>query len=262
MGHLTMNCVVGHPRSGTALMAQILNAGGDQNCRHEYLAALSSLCVPVPTKYYAGQVGTDAVQRLLEHYDDPPTPWVAIDSNWKLTWILGPFLEKFPKARILHLTRDPRKNVASCHNLDFYGDLHQRPEFRARAFWMRWMPAVRRDDWDTLSPFERNCAFWTETHRLALQVQGHPHYRRVRFEDLHEMDVLRGLFDFFGLPRPDGLRLFRAARTRVNVKRPIKRLIMAHRNDILPPYDRWAPPARERLGALCGDVAATLGYPL
>ena len=262
MSNLTMNCVVGHPRSGTALMAQILNAGGGQHCRHEYLAALSSLCVPVPTKYYAGQVGGDAVQRLLEHYDDPPTPWVTIDSNWKLTWILGPFLEKFPQARIVHLTRDPRANVASCHNLDFYGELHQRREFRARAFWMRWMPAVRRDDWGELSPFERNCAFWTETHRLASEIQGHPHYRRVRFEDLHDMDVLRGLFDFLGLPRPHRLRLFRSARTRVNAKHPIKRAISAHRNDLLPPYAEWPAPARTRLGELCGDMAAALGYAL
>lgn len=147
-----MNCVIGHPRSGTALIAQILNAGGQQHCRHEYLAALSSLCVPVPTRYYAGEVGDDAVQRLLEHYDEPPTPWVSIDSNWKLTWMLCPFLDRFPEARVLHLTRDPRTNVQSCHNLDFYGDLHNRPEFRARAFWMKWMPAVRRHDWDTLSP--------------------------------------------------------------------------------------------------------------
>ena len=91
-------------------------------------------------------------------------------------------------------TRDPRSNVLSCHNLDFYGDLHQRPEFRARAFWMRWMPAVRRDDWDTLSPFERNCAFWTETHRLALTVGTHSHYRRVRMEDLQQVNLLRELF--------------------------------------------------------------------
>ena len=255
-----MDCVVGHPRSGTALLAQILNAGGGQRCRHEYLAALSCLCVPVPSKHYGGLVGDDAVRRLLEHYDDPPTPWVSVDSNWKLTWILPSFLEKFPQARVLHLTRDPRANVLACHNLDFYGDLHQRPEFRARSFWMKWMPAVRRDDWDALSPFERNCAFWTESHRLALAVQGHPHYRRIRLEDLHDMDIVRSLFDFFGVPRPDPVRLLRAARTGVNRKRSIKRWVMTQKTDALPAYGQWPRWERERLSELCGDTGAVLGY--
>jgi hypothetical protein len=243
-------------------MAQILNAGGSQHCRHEYLAALSSQCVPVPTRHYAGQVSDDAVRRLLEHYDDPPTPWVSIDSNWKLTWILRPFLEKFPDARILHLTRDPRPNVLSCHNLDFYGELHTRPEFRTRSFWMRWMPAVQRDDWEELSPFERNCAFWTETHRLALDVQGHPQYRRVRIEDLHDMELVCGVFDFFGLSRPDRLRLFRAMRAKVNEKRSIKRRVTAMKADVLPPYDRWPAQTQKRLSELCGDTATALGYTL
>ena len=255
-----MNCVVGHPRSGTALMAQILNAG-DEYCRHEYLAALSSQCVPVPTRYYAGEVGDDAVRRLLDHYDDPPTPWVVIDSNWKLSWILPLFLEKFPDARVVHLTRDPRTNVLSCHNLDFYGDLHQRQEFRARAFWMRWMPAVRRDDWDALSPFERNCAFWAETHRLVLDVQSHPHYRRVRVEDLHDLSVLRDLYDFFGLPHPERRQLVRASRTEVNKKRGIKRSVLASKADSLPAYDRWPAGHQARLHEICGETAAALGYP-
>ena len=259
---LTVDCVVGHPRSGTALMTQILNAGGEQVCRHEYLAALSSLCVPVPTRHYAGEVGDDAVQRLLEHYDEPPTPWVCIDSNWKLTWILPSFLAKFPDARVVHLTRDPRENVLSCHNLDFYGDLHHRRQFRARAFWMRWMPAIRRDDWHSLSPFERNCAFWTETHRLALEAGSHPHYRPVRMEELHDLDVLRGLFEFLRLPRPNVLRLVRAARKPVNTKRSIKQSVMAGKADTLPDYDRWSPWHRDRLSELCGETAATLGYRL
>lgn len=242
-------------------MAQILNAGG-QHSRHEYLAALSSMCVSIPTRHYAGEVGDDAVRRLLEHYDDPPTPWVSIDANWKLTWILPLFLEKFPDARVVHLTRDPRANVLSCHNLDFYGRLHRQPEFRARAFWMSWMPAVRRDDWDALSAFERNCAFWSETHRMALQVQQHPHYRQVRLEELHDLGVLRGLFDFFSLPRPDPVRLLRAARTGANKKRKIKRRVLADKADALPSYDRWPAWNRRRLSELCGETAATLGYDL
>jgi hypothetical protein len=122
------------------------------------------------------------------------------------------------------------------------------------------MPAVRRSDWDALSPFERNCAFWTESHRLARKVETHPHYRRVRMEDLHDVGLLRELFDFFDLPQPDRWRLVRASRTEVNKKRPIKRSVMAAKADALPPYDRWPSTNQQRLRDICGETAAALGY--
>ena len=131
-----MDFVVGHPRSGTNLMAQLLNAGGARHCRHEYLVQLSSMCVPLPTDYYAGRASREAILRLLDHYEHSPTPWVTVDANWKLTWILPVLLERYPGARVLHLTRDPGDNVRSCFNLDFYGTLHERPEFAFRRFWL------------------------------------------------------------------------------------------------------------------------------
>ena len=38
------------------------------------------------------------------------------------------------------------------------------------AVWLRWLPRVKAAGWSTMSPLERNCAFWCESHRLALEA--------------------------------------------------------------------------------------------
>jgi hypothetical protein len=258
-----VNCVVGHPRSGTALLAQILNAGGHQHCRHEYLAALSSMCVPIATQYYAGTASDEAVGAVLRHYDFTPTPWVSVDSNWKLTWMLPVFLRRFPHARVLHLTRDPRRNVGACHDLDFYGTLRHRPEFRHRDFWLRWMPEVRRADWADLSAFERNCAFWSETHRLATAaLRDHPNSATVRLEDLRDDAALTRVFELFELALPRRRDRRASAARPVNMRDEVKREVLARKRDAVGPYEDWPAGRRERLRDLCGETAAALGYEL
>jgi hypothetical protein len=224
---------------------------------------MSSLCVPVPTEFYAGRLGEADVLQLLRHYDYPAEPWVRIDSNWKLTWILPVFLKRYPEARVLHLSRDPRTNVQSCHSLDFYGSALRRAEFGARGFWQQWMPEVDRPDWAELSPIERNCAFWVESHRLALEaLDGHPHRLHLRLEDLRRRGTRRQLFDFFGLAHPKRSAGARVARTRVNRRNELKVKLRPYKQDGLTDYRHWPPPLRRRLDELCGATAARLGYSL
>lgn len=255
-----MNFVVGHPRSGTTLVAQILNAGGAAHARHEYLAQLSSMCVTLPTDYYAGRIGDEAIERLLDHYEHTPTPWVTVDSNWKLTWILPALLKRYPEARVVHLIRDPAENVRSCFNLGFYGSLQERAEFRQRRFWLNAMPRIRRPDWDGLSQFERNCAFWAETHRLIAAALPAGRCRRIRLEDLHDDGVLRGLFDFFELPCPGRVHRQRSARRPVNTKGPIKRQLARAGCEVLGDPAGWPASHREPLRSICAAAALELGY--
>lgn len=115
--------------------------------------------------------------------------------------------------------------------------------------------------WDALSPFGRNCAFWTETHRLALSgLNGYPWQRRVRLEDLHDPDVLSAIYEFFGLPLPARRDLRSAARRPVNRKLAIKEQVTAAKRDALGAFDRWPSGYRAQLVELCGDMASALGY--
>jgi hypothetical protein len=258
-----VNFVVGHPRSGTALVAQILNAGGASHCRHEYLVKLSSMCVTLPTDYYAGTASSEAVHRLLEHYEYSPTPWVTVDSNWKLAWILPVLLERYPESRVVHLTRHPSENVRSCYNLDFYGSSHERPAFARRGFWLSAMPHIRRPDWDELSQFERNCAFWAETHRLiGAALTPSVRSRKVRLEDLQADGVLCDLFDFLKLPRPRWVHRRISARRSTNLKVAIKRRLEQAGAEQLGDPAAWPARYREQLRSICGERALELGYRL
>jgi hypothetical protein len=253
-----MEFVVGHPRSGTQLVAHLLNAAAPC-AAHELLAAITPEAVSAPTEFYAGRADAAAIARLLDGYDARPDPRVRIDCNWKLTWILEPLLRRWPEARVLHLTREPRANVRSCFNLDYYGELWRKPEYQTddeRNRWLRWMPEVRRDDWPRLSPFERNCAAWTESHRLALAATaGRPRTLRLRMEELPGP-----IFEFFGLPRPSEAAIAAVLQTRVNAKADEKAEIARLKTDILPEYPAWTVERRRALESICGEMARKLGY--
>jgi hypothetical protein len=258
--------VVGHPRSGTKLVAELLNAGQLGVAGHEHLVerTLLGTLIEAATEYYEGRLSGEEIKDLLGGAAAEPS--VQIDCNWKNTWILPPLLELHPGARVLHLVRDPRSNVIACHNLDYYGQLASRPAFEAypMARWLQAMPRIRRPDWDGLSVFERNCAFWVETHRLVLDaLSSRPeHSFRLRLESLSGREASLGVHRFFGLPVPKEEETARVLSTRVNTKVLDKRLIAEARSGILPRFEECPEAVQEALRRICGPMAARLGYDL
>ena len=128
------------------------------------------------------------------------------------------------------------------------------------------MPIIKRPDWDSLGKFERNCAFWAETHRLAvtsLAARGSSNYLRVRIEDLTDADVLSSIFAFFDLPVPqrDDLQRFLES-TSVNPKTEEKAEIDRQAIVQLKPSTEWDDLQRASFDRICGPDAVELGYPL
>jgi hypothetical protein len=253
-----MDFVVGMPRSGTARLAYILSEGAGLASRHEYLLGCTTAALmTVPTTYYARQNGDAAARALIRRYRTLPP--IAIDVCWKLTWILPPLLAEYPDASIVHLVRDPRTNVIACHNLDYYGSAITTP-------WRYYLPRVHRDDWERLTPFERVCAFWTESHRLTLAAAADRpgRYLRVRFEDLGRADAVETLFEFLGTARVPLPRLQKVLATHVDTMFGLKDKMQAMKqrdtHDTLPAFDDCPPSIRRSLYDICGQMAATLGY--
>ena len=248
-----MDFVIGHPRSGTAFVNYLLNEAGGAVSRHEYLMDENDFAfVRGATDYYEGRIGSPEIKRMLAHYRAMKR--VDIEVSWKHTWALPPLIERFPSARIVHLVRDPRDNVRSCFNLGMFGALLAGVANDA-------LPRIRRDDWDRLNAFERNCAFWTETHRLALAMERRKgKYLRVRLEDLSRDDEIARLFAFLDLELPSAARVIKVKNTLVDTVAYVKHQMEARAPEQLPPYAAW-PAARKRaLRSLCGELARRFGY--
>lgn len=259
-----MDFVVGHPRSGTALVAAILNAGRERVAEHEWLAKLSSLSIAAATEYYEGRRSRNSIAALLEHYRYGDGTPVRIDSNWKLTWMLDVVLSEFPDARVLHLARNPVENIGACMSLDFYGDGTRRiDDLHARNYWLAWMPRIRGTDWGSYTQLEKNTAFWAETHRLIIRATGeHRRVMRTRLDrlDLNEAKRIRA---FFGLPAIEDDTLRAVLDQRHNQRDAIRARLAGAAAADAPTNgpsrdDRAATLAVIR--ALAADVADRLGY--
>jgi hypothetical protein len=244
-------------------VSRLLDAADPGVSAHELLAQLSPETISATSEYYAGRIDAERIRRLLARYDTRETSRPRIDCNYKLTWILPVLRERYPEARILHLVRDPRDNVTSCYNLDYFGSLVEHPAFQtdpSRIEWMRGLPEVRRPDWGQLSQLEQNCVFWTESHRLALELATQGPYLRVRLEDLADDVIAARIFSFFGLAAPPPERMAELRRSRVNLKLDEKAEVRALKADVLPEFSAWQPAQQRALARQCGEMARRLGY--
>jgi hypothetical protein len=283
-----LDFVVGQLRSGTHFVSHVLNcAGGVPRTAWQALWPLTCYKIDsFATQYYEGRCSAEAMKEILRCYDMRPEN-VQVDSFWRLTWCLEPLIELFPEARFVHLVRDPRDNVRSCFNeADVYGDVLLRPEGQMELLrwsvtngmpWRlaaitdrrRYHPRVRRPDWDTLSRFEKNCAYWTEAHRVILETlpQRTGRYLRVRLEDLKTEAASRPLFDFLGLEQPPAEKLIPALSERVNSASSndpwwtfARRIRATSPVPMLPAYAEWTDDQKAALERLCGPMARALGY--
>lgn len=165
---------------------------------------------------------------------DPPKPWPEIvwgDKTPAYMAEIPALAALYPRARFIHLVRDPRDCVRSTQNAWGNSPLRTAQE---------WADRVRR------------C-------RQAGSALGRPRYHELRYEDL-VTDVraqLEAVFDFLGVPTPPDAGEFLRVPENLGSARGASAVVTGDRQ-------KWkqamAAPLRRDIEAITGDLLAVYGY--
>ena len=259
--------IVSSGRSGSAMIAKILERFDTVEMHHEYLCTHIQ---PVAVQYYMGLISRDEAAEALRavhgaaiHYCERP---VWADSSNKLAWLVDVLADVFPEARFVHLLRDGRKVAGSyfrkladeCYDdaatarltqyVDARGELPAPPPEK-RYWWPLPRPdhplAARFRDFDQ---FERIAFHWAESNHVALEaLEALSRERRmtVKLEALRkDPDCIDRLLRFVGVtPKGNELQI---------LQRPF---------NVNKPEDRpLTPQQRDQFDAIAGSMMERLDY--
>ncbi len=279
-----MNFIVLQPRSGSAFISHVINHSvREAVCGYQHLMWLSGYqSVKASFGYYDGTYTTEHIRHLLRYYSLRPT--MTIDSSFLSAWIMGPILEEYPNAKFVHIVRNPKDSVRSAMNQhEMYGKVFY--DQKARDLFLRWalaenkpwmfllmdnmmtnLPKIRHPKWDSLTCFEKNCAFWAEGQKLIFDhLSNRPHYLRIHLEDLTNATAAQPIFEFLGLKTPNADRLEKALSNKINTAEDsmFKELVKIKEQlgfEILPKFEEWTTAQKQFFADTCGPIAKQLGY--
>jgi tetratricopeptide (TPR) repeat protein len=250
----------GHPRSGTTLLEQVLDAHPDIVTAEETNIFHLDVCLPLakarPPEPDAADTATfqlkleameaaplELLRRLRENYfrsmerclGEPIAGRMLVDKNPALWMLISGFPRVFPEAKFLVALRDPRDVCLSCFTLNF----PPRFEIQRTAYF---------NLSDIVDKYVEEMTLW---QTLAPLMQGR--YLEVRYEDMVEdlESVARKTLDFLGVPwDPAVLRFHERSQQKVmahgnykDVSQPVyQRARQRWRN-----YEKYFEPFQKKL---------------
>jgi hypothetical protein len=246
--------VVSTGRTGTTFLAQFASDQGAQGC-HEpgpwWLRHLSNA-------HASGHADHDRTVRLLRaRRAEIGTEAPYLEASCLIYGLVGPLLDAFPTARIVHVVRDPRTYVASGLSWGAYRfggrQLNVVPYRRLAPPQFRPTRVIERVRWVGQDQFSRLAWAWSAMNRaMRIQGEGHERFRTVRFEDLTGAEsgppLLAELADDLGLGvGPDG-------------GLPPESVVNASGSAGLEAWRSWTPQRRQRLVEFTAVEAEHYGY--
>jgi hypothetical protein len=214
--------VVGSGRSGTRTIYKLLSGIPGIEIYHEFVCTHVQ---PLAALYFMNRISKDALKRELMNLHGSAINY-SQDDRWvdcsnKLSWIIEPLYELFPKAKFIHLVRDGRK-VANSFFHKLNDEMYDDRSVQILQDWLSnknglLMPPPEKKYWWNIpqqgqpfaeefprfDQFQRACYQWREANRVILESLKNVHKDQqlfVRLEDLiQDRNVLKDLLAFFGL---------------------------------------------------------------
>lgn len=259
--------IVGSGRSGTRTFFRMLCGAPDVEIHHEYAVLQVQQLAAL---HYMGLASSAEAVAQLANWHGAAVHWTTanrwIDSSNKLSWLVEPLAELFPKARFLAIVRDGRKVVPSF----FYKLREEMYDDGACASMMRWLehrhdlpppPPEKRYWWNVPQPgqpfhepfprfdrLQRVAYHWAESNRVILESFAKlpaASTRVVRLEDLRrDPGLLRETIEFLGVPFDDTFAEY----------------IQTPRNVFFPMDFQLTTSQLQAFDAICGPMMRRLGY--
>lgn len=267
MNESTPIFVIGSGRSGTRTIFKLLSGMPDIEIHHEYL------CTHIQREaclFHMGILTPDTIKKRLREFHGAAVYYSAkrywVDCSNKLSWIIQPLHELFPRAKFVNIIRDGRKVASSFfHKLgpEMYDD-------ESVSHLRRWledrdglpMPPPEKKYWWNIpqkgqpfalefSSFNRlqRCAYhWRESNRvIAESLKSIPLEQQltVKLEDLtSSKTTLKDFLAFFNVGYQE--QLFEFLQTPQNV--------------FFPMDFKLSEEQRRQFFAIAGDMMKELGY--
>lgn len=166
---------------------------------------------------------------------------------------LAPAIERLvPKARFIHLVRDPRSVIRSGMRRNWFaGNPYDSTRITPRD------TRAISIDWASASQLQKIAWLWVETNRWILEFTASlPAHRTtlIRSEDVFNGDsvAIKAAFDMASSTLPPWADIERILRKRLNVQK----------SGQFPPPNEWPEEMLEQMGRLVGETASLLGYDL
>ena len=252
--------VIGHGRSGTKFLSELLNSAENALVQHENDIEDIKYFHLGMVKQYNNVVSNNLAKRFSKVFESLPEnikTYGEVNSllRYNIDWLkenLNPLM--------LHLVRDGRDVVRSMYSRKVYLEQY------------RYIPAYPQDDdpfslvWHKISRFEKLCWYWNHTN-LYIKDKIHNY---IRFEDI--------LLDYDLLSKkilmPMEIRLTKEkwqkfinqpinATSKLPVKYFLKRMLPHYKQrkiENISHWKEWDRELTERFWEICGDTMREFGY--
>lgn len=244
--------ITGMGRSGTKFLASVLSHSGQAKTFHERIGNREFWLL---SWYLAHEnYSIPYLEKIRSDLEDKYRGGLFIDVNSGLQNATDALRQVFPKAKIFHLVRDPRKVVPSIYNRRSERRVHLVP--KTREAYEKWM---------AYSKLEQVCWNWNDNTERLLKLD----CELLLFEKLiSDFDYFRSaLLEKAGINDIDESTWNAVRNSKVNSTKPKwYRYLYSHLkkkdfvSEHLGPFEQWSRDQQQALTEICGDTMRKLGY--